>query len=180
MARVFNEFLWPLVMPNLQEFYFSVDEEPDIVPILTGLTAIVNSFSRPSLVSEMFYAGESRLTEVTGALPFVTSLVVSRGVLTPGIRTMAEKDHLPKLTSFAVRVAYADMDIFIDTLETHWIRGTGARQSCCSTAAIIQSTTIYVMNAPIPDSVSIFLSRICRVRDRLKLEVAMIDLVACL
>ena len=74
VARVFNEFLRPLVMPNLQQFNFSLDAEPNIVPTLTELTAIVNGLSRPNLVSEMFYVGESGLTEVTSALPFVTSL----------------------------------------------------------------------------------------------------------
>jgi len=35
---------------------------------------------------------------------------------------MTQKDHLPNLTSLTTSVAYADMNAFIDMLETRWVR----------------------------------------------------------
>ena len=47
--------------------------------------------------------------------------------LTPStIRVMAQKDHLPKLTSLETGIAFEDMDDFIDMLETRWVRGIKA------------------------------------------------------
>ena len=58
---------------------------------------------------------EGGLTEVISALPIVTFLTAH--VLTPsGIQMMAQKDHLPDLTSLVTGLAYADMDAFIDML----------------------------------------------------------------
>ena len=178
VARVFNAFLCPLVMPNLEQLDFSLEGEPDIVPTLLELTAIVNGLSRPNLVSEMLYLGESGLAEVTSALPFVTSLVAPRNVLASSeIRMMAQKDHLPNLTSLMTCVAYADMDAFIDMLEARWVRGIDIQLSPCgSTAGIIQSAKIYVGNAPSPHSIFRLLKRICDIQDRLKLQGAMIKL----
>jgi len=178
VARVFNEFLRPLVMPNLQQFNFSLEEEPNIVPSLSELTAIVSGLSRPTLDSEMLYLDESGLTEVTGALPFVTSLKAFDSVLTPArIRMMAQEDHLPNLTSLATEVAYVDMDAFIDMLLTRWMRGLEARQSGCSNAGTIISATIRVSDAPSLNSISQLSSRIRKVQDMLQLKDARIELV---
>ena len=141
-----------------------------MVPTLTELATIVNGLSRHSLVSEMVHMRESGLAEVTSALPFVTSLHALRGVLTPTIRVMAQKDHLPKLTSLKTKVAYADM-------ETHWVRRIKARQSGCSNAGIIQSVKINVADAPNLRSISKLSRKIREIQDQLKLKGAMIELV---
>jgi len=177
VGSVLNDFLRPLVMPNLQRLNFSLQEEPDIAPILTELTLIVNGLSQPSLVSEMLYVGKSGLTEVTSTLPFLTSLTARRSALTPSeIQMMTQKDHLPNLTSLITSVAYTDMDAFIDMLETRWVRGVEAQLSGCSTAGIIQSAKVYVPNNPTPPAVSRLLRRIHEIQDRLKLKGVMIKL----
>jgi len=175
IAFVFNEFLRPLVMPNLQQFSFSLQEEPsDIVSTLTELTTIVDGLSRPNLVSEMSYLDDSGLTEVTSALPFVTSLKV-RALTDSTIRTLAQKDHLPILTSLEADVEYADMDTFINMLETRWVRGIEAQLSGCSTAGIIQSAKICVAYVPRQESVSRLSWKVCEIQDRLKMKGAMIS-----
>jgi len=68
---------------------------------------------RHSLVSELLYIGQDGFTEMTGALPFVTSLKAPRSVLNPlTIRAMAQKDHLSKLTSFTTEVTYGEIIIY--------------------------------------------------------------------
>ena len=179
VASVFNKFLRPLLMPNLEQFKFSLqEEEPFIVPTLTELAAIVNRLSRPNLVSEMLYVGEGGLIEVTSALPFLTSLKAPRSVLDRfTMRIMAQKDHLSQLTSLTTNVAFEDMDALIDMLEIRWVRGIEARRSGCSSAGIITSAKINVADAPGPHSVSGLSLKIREIQDRLKLKGATIDLV---
>jgi len=90
---------------------------------------------------------------------------------------MAQKDHLPKLTSCTTGVAPGDVDIFIDMLETRWVRGIKAQQSGCSSAGVIKSVRIHITDAPRPHSVPVLLRRICEIQGRLKLEGAKIELV---
>jgi len=171
VTRVFNDFLRPLVIPNLQRFDFSLEADPEqnMVPTLTELAAIVHDLSRHSLVSELVCIGESGLAEVISALPFVTFLHASGSILTPMIQMMARKD-LPKLTSLETQVAYGDMDAFINMLETRWVGGMEARQSGCSNACIIRSARIYIVGAPSPNSVSRLSRKIREIRDRLKVK----------
>jgi len=176
-AHVLNEFLRPLVMPNLQQFGFYLQEGPDIVSTLTELTAIVNGLSRPNLVSKILYVGKSELTKVTSVLPFVTSLGIQSVLPSSEIRIMAQKDHLPNLTSLVSKVDYTNLDAFIDMLETRRVRGVEAQLSGRSTPGIIQSATIYVANAPSPESLSRLLRRFCDIQDRLKLKDSRIELV---
>jgi len=89
---------------------------------------------------------------------------------------MAQNDHLPNLTSLVAEVAYANMDAFIDMLETRWVRGIEAQLSGCSTPGIIQSAIIYVPNPPSPWSVSWLSQKVREIQDRLKLKDATIDL----
>jgi len=104
LPHLFTEFLPPFVMPNLQQFNFSLEPKSNIVPTLIELTAIVNGLSPPNLISELIYPGEDRLIEVTSTLPFVTSLTVRHSVLTSStIWMMAQKDGLPNLTSLRLR-----------------------------------------------------------------------------
>jgi len=166
-------------MPNLQQFNFSLDEEPNIVPALTELAAIIKGLSGPNLISEMIYPGDDGLTEVTSVLPFVTSLTARQGFLaSSSIRVMAQKDHLPNLTSLSTNVAYADMDAFIDMLKTRWVRGIEAQLSASGSApGMILSAKINIVYAPNQRSVSRLSRKVREIQDRLKLEGATIDLV---
>ena len=99
---VWNEFLRPLVMPDLRRFDFSLKKELNIVLTLTELAVIVKGLSRRSLVSELSYIGQDGFTEATGALPFTKSLKAPQTVLSPSImRIVAEKIYLLKLTSLS-------------------------------------------------------------------------------
>ena len=146
------------------------------MPTLAQLAAIVNSFSRSSLISKLSYIGHNSLTEVTHILLFIISLVAHQSILTHStFRSMAQKYHLSKLTSLATQVAYADMDTFIDMLETRWVRGIQARWSGSSSADII-NLKICIPDTPDLPSFS-RLMRIHDIQDQLKVNGAQIELV---
>ena len=80
---VLAKFIWPLVLPALQNFRFSLLERTSLTDIapLTELASIVDSWSLgPTLYAELYYRG-THLTEVAGHLPFLSSIHAYRSVL---------------------------------------------------------------------------------------------------
>ena len=134
----YSDLFRPLVLPNLEEFAFDLNNASD--ECLAELGQAIECLCLPDLLLELDDAGVNDIVRVARSLPPLTTIKAPECLLLESdIDILSHDPCFQKLTSLEMNVSLKNTKAFIEMLKVQWSR---ARQLNMHLG--IRSTTIHV------------------------------------